>query len=154
MLNLNNIPSVVIYFASLIISVLILLFTIIPIAYARYGSKFKYRYLEQPRTLIKYYKPWGKRAQWAHENSFEAFIIYSPAIILAIILEIQGISLPIIVNQAAILYPAFRILYVILFLINKPILRSFFWGGGLCCSLLIYFLCFNNVLKILINSSL
>ena len=127
------------YLLSLYYSLFVLLISILPIAYARYSRKISLKYLSKPRSRFKKYKPWAKRAQWAHENSFESFIIHSPAIIIAIVLILSGINLPQLCLTSAMLHPLFRIIYIIMYIIDKPILRIISWGAGLSSSLLIYF---------------
>ena len=127
------------YIYSLIGSLVVLLLTIIPIGFARYSQKFSLKYLEEPRLLSFQYKSWGRRAVWAHENSFEAFIIHVPALLLALLITFKGSALPQVSSDFACLHPFFRLLYIITYLINRPILRSFFWGAGLISSLIIYF---------------
>ena len=133
------------YAYSLIFSLLVLFSTIIPIGFARYGRRFEYSFLKTPRMLFPKYSDWGKRAKWAHQNSFESFILYSPSILLAIFISLQDISLPLITKDSALLYPIFRLIYVAMYIINKPILRSFFWGGSIGCIFLMYYFCFITV---------
>ena len=127
------------YLLSLYYTLFVLLISILPIAYARYSRKISLKYLSKPRSRFKKYKPWGKRAQWAHENSFESFIIHSPAIIIAIVLILYGVNLPNLCLTSAMLHPLFRLIYIIMYTIDKPILRIISWGGGLSCSFVIYY---------------
>ena len=136
---MSNIENAQPYIYSLIYSLFVLLVTIIPIGYARYSKKFSLKYLEEPRLLSFQYKSWGRRAFWAHENSFEAFIIHAPAVLLALLITFSGSTLPQVSSDFAYLHPFFRLLYIITYLINRPVLRAFFWGAGLISSLIIYF---------------
>ena len=133
------------YLLSIYYSLLVLLISVLPIAYARYSRKISLKYLSKPRTLYKKYKPWAKRAQWAHENSFESFIIHCPSVLIAISLILSGITLPYQCTAAAMLHPIFRFIYIIMYIINRPILRIISWGGALGSSLLIYFYTFNEL---------
>ncbi len=133
------------YLLSLYYSLFVLLISILPIAYARYSRKLSLKYLSKPRSRFKKYKPWGKRAQWAHENSFESFIIHSPAVIIAIALILAGKNLPQLCLTSAMLHPLFRLIYIITYTTDQPIFRIIFWGAGLSCSLLIYFFCFSQL---------
>ncbi len=140
---MNMYESIYPFILSLILSVFLLLITIIPVALARYSKGFKYSYLKLPRKLYKKYPSWGKRAYWAHINSLESFAIHSPALIMASVLLSNGLPVSDIAMRSALIYPLFRCFYVGMFIFNKPILRSFFWGAGLGSSLLIYYGCIN-----------
>jgi uncharacterized MAPEG superfamily protein len=68
----------------------------------------------------------GKRAIWAHQNSWEAFILYTAAALMAYITKQDS---PTIVN-CAIGFTAARLLYSIFYIINFPIGRSLMFGIG------------------------
>ena len=127
------------YLNSLIITLIVLCLSIFPVAYARYNNNnFNLVSLSKPRSLFKNYKPWAKRAHWAHQNSFESFILHSPSIILAISLSLQNIQLPAYCLHFAFLHPIFRMFYIIFYISNKPIPRIILWGGSFLCTIIIY----------------
>ena len=134
------------YFLSLVLSALVVIISIIPLAYARYGNGFKLQYLNSPRTLYKYLPAWGKRATWAHKNSFESFALHSPALLILIILSLYKVYLPTRVVDFVLLYPVFRVIYLFAYLADYAFLRALTWGGGMFCTILIYF----YIVKILI----
>ncbi len=146
MTNPSDIYLIKPYLLSLYYSLFVLLVSVLPIAYARYSRKISLKYLSKPRTLYKKYKPWAKRAQWAHENSFESFIIHSPAVLIAIFFILSGVNVPYQCAEAAILHPIFRIIYIIMYILNRPILRIVSWGGALGSSLLIYFFVLSEII--------
>ncbi|WP_320674621.1 MAPEG family protein [Prochlorococcus sp. MIT 1341] len=125
---------------SLIASAVLVFITIIPLAIARYRNSLDLiRDIRTPRTLFNQMPKWGKRATWAHKNSFESFTLHAPAILMALITELMiGNKLTGISVKAAILYPIFRLLYIIFYLLNVPIGRALFWGSGMICTGIIY----------------
>ena len=81
---------------------------------------------------------WGKRASWAHQNSFEAFSLHAPAALLALIAvlqigELQGLAIP-----AALLQPVLRLIYLPAYVANIPPLRGLCWAGALLCTGILY----------------
>ena len=130
--------QITLYLWSLLFAILVVLISIIPVAVSRYSNNFKIKNIQMPRALFNVLPMWGKRAYWAHQNCFESICLHSPAVLLAIILSLHGIVLPEISIKAAFLYPIFRLLYLASYLSNRFLLRAFFWGGGLGCSIIIY----------------
>ena len=72
----------------------------------------------------------GARALAAHQNSFEAVIIFAPAILLAIATQNTGEF----IQLLAVIHVIARVLYNILYLINWGTLRSLVWFVALFCS--------------------
>ena len=70
------------YVWSLVLSFGTLLISIILIYIARFQAKLEIKDLSALRTMFDRYPAWGKRANWAQENSFEAFTIHAPAALL------------------------------------------------------------------------
>lgn len=79
----------------------------------------------------------GARALAAHQNSFESFIIFAPAVLLAIATNKIGDS----VQMLAMVHIASRVIYIILYLLDKSTLRSIVWAVGLISSLAIIWQC-------------
>ena len=133
------------YILSLFSSLCLLILSIFPLAFARYSRGFKIVYIESPRELAGKLSRWGKRAESAHLNSFESFIIHAPAILLASLLITKGHQFSEINSSVALLYPLFRFTYLYAYLANLPVIRAFFWGGGLGCSCWIYIECLKAI---------
>jgi uncharacterized MAPEG superfamily protein len=75
------------------------------------------------------------RAQGAHLNGYEAFPFFAAAVILAEMRSVpQGT-----VNALAVAFVLARIAYVLLYLTNRPTVRSAVWTIGLVCNLAIFF---------------
>lgn len=133
------------FILSLINSLLVLILTIILLGFSRYNKKFDYKYFQEPRQHIYNMSDLQRRIQWSHNNSFEAFIIHSVGLLLAIIISSNGLYLGRLVSDVAMIHPLFRILYIIMYMYNRPVFRAFFWGAGLISSLFIYFKCFTLI---------
>jgi uncharacterized MAPEG superfamily protein len=75
------------------------------------------------------------RSQGAHLNGYEAFPFFAASVILAEMRAVpQGT-----VNALAITFVVVRIVYVLLYLTDRPRLRSLVWSVGLACNLAIFF---------------
>ena len=70
---------------------------------------------------------WGKRAQAAHENSFEAFAPFAAAVLVAHL----GGGDPAWIHLATIVFLASRVIYIACYLANLGTLRSAVWFVGL-----------------------
>ncbi len=71
-----------------------------------------------------------QRANGAHLNAFENFAPFAAGVILA---QLAGVD-PATVNPLAIAFVVFRVLHGVLYVGDKPLLRSLAWLGGFACS--------------------
>ncbi|WP_158922304.1 MAPEG family protein [Acidisphaera sp. S103] len=75
------------------------------------------------------------RSLGAHQNGFEAFPFFAAAVILAEMRAVpQGR-----VDALAIAFLVARVVYVLLYLGDRPSLRSMVWSVGFACNLAIFF---------------
>ncbi len=131
-----------VFLLSLGISYILLLFSILPLAFARYSSGISIRKIQSPRELYKTFQSWGRRADALHKNSIEAFSFYTPALLVAIAITIEyGEVLPDFVSHLSIMHPIFRLLYMASYLANLGLLRAICWGASSLFSLTIYIEC-------------
>ena len=122
--------------------------SILPLGAARSAANFEMKDMAAPRAMFDRYPAWGKRASWAHQNSFEAFTLHAPAALLALMAVIQGASLPITAVIAAFAQPALRLAYIAAYVGNVPPARGLCWASGLVCTGILY----SEGLKALISS--
>ena len=122
--------------------------SILPLGAARSAANFEMKDMAAPRAMFDRYPAWGKRASWAHQNSFEAFTLHAPAALLALMAVIQGASLPITAVIAAFAQPTLRLAYIAAYVGNVPPARGLCWASGLVCTGILY----SEGLKALISS--
>lgn len=94
-----------------------------------------------PRTMLDRLPDYAKRATWAHQNSFEAFMSFAAAAILAYVTGVNS-------NLAAIAAIAFviaRSLYPVFYILDIPPARSLMFGIGSLSILTLFIL---SILKI------
>lgn len=93
------------------------------VAYGRLGAGYDQ---SAPRAMFDKLPPYAQRATWAHQNSFEGFMIFAAAALMAYVTNVNS---PIAV-VAAIAFVAARLLYSIFYILNIPILRSLMFAVG------------------------
>jgi uncharacterized MAPEG superfamily protein len=74
------------------------------------------------------------RAQGAHMNGFEAFPFFAAAVLLAEMRAVPQAT----VNALAVAFILVRIVYVLMYLGDRPTLRSVVWSVGLALNLAIF----------------
>ena len=122
--------------------------SILPLGAARSAANFEMKDMAAPRAMFERYPAWGKRASWAHQNSFEAFTLHAPAALLALMAVMNGASLPSSAVIAAFAQPALRLAYIAAYVGNVPPARGLCWASGLVCTGILY----SEGLKALISS--
>ena len=121
--------------------------SVIPLGAARSQADFTLADMKAPRAMFDRLPDWGKRASWAHQNSFEAFTLHAPAALLALIAVIQTGPLPGTAVVAALAHPLLRFAYIAAYVGNVPPARGLCWLTGLLCSAILY----SEGLKALLN---
>jgi uncharacterized MAPEG superfamily protein len=79
-----------------------------------------------PRTMFDKLPPYAQRATWAHQNSFETFIPFAAAALMAYVTS-QNSSLA---AGAAIAFVVARLLYSVFYILNVPLARALMFGIG------------------------
>lgn len=120
---------------SLFIALLLPYLAKAPVAYAM--NKLGGYDNNHPRAQQNQLTGFGARALAAHQNSFEALIIFAPAVILAIATNNLGEQIQI----AAIIHVVARISYILCYLADLGTLRSIVWAIGLIASFTIVWQC-------------
>lgn len=91
-----------------------------------------------PRKMLEILPPYAQRATWAHENCFEAYILFAPAVLAAYVTEQASV----VALGAAIAHLVSRFLYGIFYILDIPLLRSLMFGiGGLGTFTLFFLSC-------------
>ncbi|MDF5740246.1 MAG: MAPEG family protein [Nostoc sp.] len=104
------------------------------VAYAR--VRIGYEMFSTPRAMFDKLPPYAQRATWAHQNTFEAFMIFAAAALMAYVTGINSST----AQVAAIAFVVARLLYSIFYILNIPVLRSLMFGIGSVSSATLIFL--------------
>ena len=123
---------------SLVLSGAVVVISLVPLGAARSQADFSSADLAAPRAMFERLPAWGKRANWAHQNSFEAFGLHAPACLLALVAVLHGAEVAPQAMLAAWLHPALRLGYIAAYVANLPPLRSLCGAGGILCTAILY----------------
>lgn len=90
----------------------------------------------RPRFYADKLPDMAKRANWAHQNAFESFILYSPAAIAAYVTgQTSTMAL-----YAVVAYLVARLLFSVFYILNVAPLRSLMFGIGSISIFSLYFM--------------
>ncbi|NJO77426.1 MAG: MAPEG family protein [Cyanobacteria bacterium RM1_2_2] len=79
-----------------------------------------------PRAMFDKLPAYAQRATWAHQNSFESFMLFAAAALMAYMTQVDSPT----AKGAAIAYVVARFLYSAFYILNVPLLRSLMFGVG------------------------
>ncbi|HEY9630093.1 MAG TPA: MAPEG family protein [Coleofasciculaceae cyanobacterium] len=79
-----------------------------------------------PRALFDKMPAFAQRATWAHQNSFESFVLFVAAALMAYVTQVSS---PL-AAKAAIAYVVARFFYSLFYILNVPIGRSLMFAVG------------------------
>jgi len=124
----------IIFLYSIAAAVVLIYLPFLVVAYAR--VRMGYETFSTPRAMLDKLPPYAQRATWAHQNTFEAFMIFAAAALMA---YVTGVNSPTAIG-AAIAFVVARLLYSIFYILNIPLLRSLMFGIGIISSATLIFL--------------
>lgn len=125
-------------FYCLAVMLLLVVLTKTPVAIAQARSGSRGYDNRNPRTQQAELTGWGRRALAAHQNTFEALTIFTPAVLIA---HLGGG--PAIASQAAtlaLIHTGARVLYPIAYIADVHLARSLIWGVGFVSAVAMAFL--------------
>jgi uncharacterized MAPEG superfamily protein len=79
-----------------------------------------------PRAMFDQLPDWGKRATWAHQNSWESFLLFTAAALMAYVSNAPVDQ----IRWAVLAYLAARLFFSVFYIVNLPPLRSLMFGVG------------------------
>lgn len=119
---------------SLLLAAAVVVASLVPLGAARSQADFSVADLAAPRAMFERLPEWGKRAAWAHQNSFEAFTLFAPAVLLCLVAQVSAPA----AITAAWIHPALRLAYIGAYVANLAPLRSLCWAGAMLCTGVLY----------------
>lgn len=130
-MNIFQIPPPVVFLYCIAAAVLLVYLPFLVVAYARLSVGYD---MAAPRAMFDKLPPYAQRASWAHQNSFEALIIFSAASLMAYLTSLNST----VAVGAALTFIVARLLYSVFYIANVPVARSLmFVVGSLCSGILI-----------------
>ena len=92
--------------------------------------------LSAPRAMLDKLPAYAQRATWAHQNSFEALIIYTAAAFMAYVTEVDSAW----AMKAAIAFLVARLLFSVFYILDIPLARSLMFVIGSTASFTLFIL--------------
>jgi uncharacterized MAPEG superfamily protein len=102
---------------------------------AKFSSRFQPKHNHKPREFLATLSGWRQRAVWAQENTFESIPAFMAAVIIAH--QIGGDQKTI--DTLAVSYIVLRIVYTVLYIADKALLRTLVWTAALACIIGLFF---------------
>ncbi|MBN3925451.1 MAPEG family protein [Nostoc sp. NMS4] len=118
----------IIFLYSIAAAVVLIYVPFLLVAYAR--VRIGNEMFSTPRALFDKLPPYAQRATWAHQNTFEAFMIFAAAALMAYVTGVNSLT----AQVAAIAFVVARLLYSIFYILNIPLLRSLMFAIGIFSS--------------------
>ncbi|MBE9036762.1 MAPEG family protein [aff. Roholtiella sp. LEGE 12411] len=113
----------IIFLYSIAAAVVLIYLPFLVVGYARVRVGYD---ISAPRAMFDKLPPYAQRATWAHQNSFEAFMIFAAAALMAYVTSVNSPTAAV----AAIAFIVARLLYSIFYIVNIPLLRSLMFAIG------------------------
>ncbi|MDX2229389.1 MAG: MAPEG family protein [Leptolyngbyaceae cyanobacterium bins.349] len=117
-------PTPVVLLYSIAIAAVLIYLPFLLVAYGR--LQIGLEALEKPRALVDKLPGFAQRANAAHQNAFETFIVFSVAALMGYVTGLASTS----AAWAAIAFVVARLLYPIFYIANIPLARSLMFGIG------------------------
>jgi len=113
----------------------VLVTALMPIVFAGIAKAGGNRYdNNRPRDWLLGQGGWRQRANWAHQNSLEAFPPFAAAVIIAHQLDAGQTA----VNALAVAFVLLRMGYGAAYITDRANLRSLLWLGAMACVIALF----------------
>jgi uncharacterized MAPEG superfamily protein len=122
-MSFTNFSTSTILLGSIAVAAALVYFPYLIVAITRFQVGFD---ISAPRATFDKLPDYGKRANWAHQNSWEAFMLYSAAALMAYTTHQDSQT----VINCAIGFTVARLMYSIFYIVNIPLGRSLMFGVG------------------------
>lgn len=123
---------------SIFLAFFLIYFPFLVVGYARAQVGYD---TSAPRAMLDRLPPYAQRATWAHQNSFETFMVYAAAALMAYVTGVNS-SLA---TAAAIAFPVARLFYSLFYILNLPPARSLMFGIGSLSTLTLFILSLRQI---------
>jgi uncharacterized MAPEG superfamily protein len=88
-----------------------------------------------PRAMFDRLPGYAQRATWAHQNSFETFMLFSAAALMAFVTGVDSEA----AGWAAIAFPVARLLFSVFYILNVPLGRSLMFAISSTCTVSLFY---------------
>ena len=119
----SQLPASAIFLYCIAAAAVLIYIPFLLVGYARVRVGFD---IAAPRAMFDKLPPYAQRATWAHQNSFEAFMIFAAAALMAYVTNLDSS----VAVGAALSFVIARLLYSVFYIMNIPLARSLMFGIG------------------------
>ena len=133
LISVSQLPVPVLFLYCIVVAFLLIYLPFLAVAYARLSLGYDYF---APRAMFDKLPSYAQRATWAHQNSFETFMIFAVAALMA---YTTGVTSEL-AAWAALSFITARLFYSVYYIFNIPILRSLMYAIGLASSCTLFVL--------------
>ncbi len=88
-----------------------------------------------PRAMFDRLPAYAQRATWAHQNSFETFMLFSAAALMAFVTAVDSEA----AGWAGIAFPIARLLFSVFYILNIPLGRSLMFAISSSCTFSLFY---------------
>lgn len=88
-----------------------------------------------PRAMFDKLPAYAQRATWAHQNSFETFMLFSAAALMAFVTGVDAD----VAGWAAIAFTIARLLFSVFYILNVPLGRSLMFAISSSCTVSLFY---------------
>ncbi len=128
----SNVSMKTLLLGSIAVEAFLVYLPFVAVALARVTNDYD---IAAPRAMIDKLPDWAKRANWAHQNAWEAFAIFTAAALMAYVsgLDNDTARLQVMAHVGA------RVLFPVFYIANIPLLRSLMFAVGSVCAFSLMF---------------
>ncbi len=119
----SHLPISVVILGSIAVAAVLVYVPFMAVGFARATTGYDMR---QPRAMFDCLPDWGKRATWAHQNSWESFLLYVAAAFMVYVTGVDSAA----VRWSVAAYLVARLLFSVFYIANVAPLRSLMFGVG------------------------
>ncbi|WP_413167523.1 MAPEG family protein [Capilliphycus salinus ALCB114379] len=132
-MGILELPTSAILVDAIFVAFVLVYLPFLLVAYGRLQAGYD---MSAPRAMFDKLPPFAQRATWAHQNSFEAFMLFSAAALCAYVTG-QDSQLAAV---CAIAFVVARLLYSVFYILNIPLARSLMFAVGSTCITILFVL--------------
>jgi uncharacterized MAPEG superfamily protein len=121
--NFLNLPTPAVLLGSIGLAAALIYFPYLLVVVGRFQVGYD---MGAPRSTFDKLPDYAKRANWAHQNSFETFVTFAAAALMAYVTKQDSAY----AANLAIAFVVARLLFSVFYIINFPIGRSLMFGVG------------------------
>lgn len=132
-MGILQLPTEAILIDAIFVAFLLVYLPFLVVGYGRLQVGYD---MSAPRAMFDKLPPFAQRATWAHQNSFEAFMLFSAAALSAYVTG-QDSQLA---SASAMIFVVARLFYSVFYILNIPLARSLMFAVGSTCISVLFIL--------------